>query len=538
MDLKRSRYKILTIFILLSSWFGMGILPNKFITFIILPLILFTYQKQNKYENLLSFIALCIGNSLSYHVSATTNLLDNIKLNIILGIIISIITYIPIIIYNILKEKKDKLGDTILLFPTLWTLNWMIWRKISPFGSWGDWSYYFDETFLQLATISGLNMTNFIFSFLSIIIFDITNKFYNNIETENLIDVDENTPLILKKNKKIYSKYIYYFLIIISLLIFGNNRLNNIYITEKTNIIKAGCVLPPQNGKEITIDMLLSSTKTLASQGNKLILWSESAINLSSINEFQNLLSQVKNITKQYKFILGLTYSMPINNSNKKANMLSLIDHEGNIIFDYQKTHPVILAESYSIQPGDGILPLSNVDVPLRHHNKKELTIPLKMSGAICLDMDFPELLKQVSNADIVLSPAQTWSPLIGLQHLKMAATRSIEQKINILRCDAGGVSGFVDNNGRIRHWQPRYIFNDTEIFSIEIPFEENEKTNTIYSYLNDWPFIILSSIVFILVLFPDKYILLKNNINKLLFLKKIKIIKDNENNINQNLLN
>lgn len=121
------------------------------------------------------------------------------------------------------------------------------------------------------------------------------------------------------------------------------------------------------------------------------------------------------------------------------------------------------MAESYSIQPGNGILPLSNVEVPLKHHNKKELTISLKISSAICLDMDFPELLKQASNADIILSPAQTWYPLIGLQHLKMAATRSIEQNFNIIRCDAGGVSGFVDNKGRTRHWQPRYVFNDTD---------------------------------------------------------------------------
>lgn len=336
MDIKRLKTKILTICILFSSWIGLGILPNKIITFIILPLILFTYQIQNKYEKIISFIALCIGNVLSYNVSATSNLLDNIKLDIILGIIISTITYIPIIIYNILKEKKDKLGDTILLFPTLWTLNWMIWRKVSPFGSWGYWSYYFDDIFLQLTNIAGLNLTNFIFSFLSIIIIDIINKNHENKETENLINISENTPLLLKKNKKIYSKYMFYFLIIISLLFFGNNRLNNIYITEKTNIIKAGCVLPPQNGKEITIDMLLSSTRTLASQGNKIILWSESAIDLSSVNEFQKLLSQAKNITKQYKFILGLTYTIPINNTNKKANMLSLINHEGNIIFNYQ----------------------------------------------------------------------------------------------------------------------------------------------------------------------------------------------------------
>lgn len=259
------------------SWCGLGILPNKFITFIILPLILFTYQIQNKYENILSFISLCIGNSLAYHVSVTTNILDNIKLNIMLGVILSTITYIPIIIYNILREKKKNLYNNILTFPTLWTLNWMFWRKVSPFGSWGDWSYYFDELFLQLTNIGGLNLTNFIFGFLSIIIVNIVNENYNNVEINNLIDINENTSLLQNKNKKKYlSKYIYYFIIISFLLSFGNNKINSIdIITDEITTIKAGCVLPPQNNEEITSNMLLSATTTLASQGNKIILWSE-----------------------------------------------------------------------------------------------------------------------------------------------------------------------------------------------------------------------------------------------------------------------
>lgn len=78
-----------------------------------------------------------------------------------------------------------------------------------------------------------------------------------------------------------------------------------------------------------------------------------------------------------------------------------------------------------------------------------------------------------------------------------------------------------------------------TEIFSIEIHFEEKEKINTIYSYSSDWAFIILVFIIFIPMLFPNNYMLLKNKINnKLLFLKNIKIITNNENNISQSLLN
>ena len=115
------------------------------------------------------------------------------------------------------------------------------------------------------------------------------------------------------------------------------------------------------------------------------------------------------------------------------------------ILFEYQKTHPVPLVESYSIESGPGILFSSEIEVEKKEHKQKE-TLNMTVSGAICLDMDFPELLGQASSADLVLAPAQTWSAHVGLQHLRMSSVRAVENGYWILRCDGGGASGLIGN--------------------------------------------------------------------------------------------
>ncbi|CAG8739497.1 4293_t:CDS:1, partial [Funneliformis mosseae] len=68
-----------------------------------------------------------------------------------------------------------------------------------------------------------------------------------------------------------------------------------------------------------------------------------------------------------------------------------------------QKTHPVPWTESYSIESGLGKLKVVNAEIETK--SKKELH-KLDVSGAICLNMDFPELFGQAAAADFVLSLA------------------------------------------------------------------------------------------------------------------------------------
>ncbi|CAG8513364.1 10630_t:CDS:2 [Funneliformis mosseae] len=75
--------------------------------------------------------------------------------------------------------------------------------------------------------------------------------------------------------------------------------------------------------------------------------------------------------------------------------------------------------------------------------------------------MDFPELLGQAAAADFVLSPAQTWSAQVGIQHLQMSSVRAIENGYWILRCDVN-------------------------IFAWEMPFTE-EKIEAYYSQYGEF---------------------------------------------------
>src|SRR5438046_2210830 len=95
------------------------------------------------------------------------------------------------------------------------------------------------------------------------------------------------------------------------------------------------------------------------------------------------------------------------------------------------------------------ILPSNNatIDEMFKKKEKRQKDVlNLNVSGAICLDFDFPELLGQAAGANLVLSPAQTWSAHVGLQHLKMSSVRAIENGYWILRCDGGGASGLIGN--------------------------------------------------------------------------------------------
>ncbi|CAG8450901.1 60_t:CDS:2 [Funneliformis mosseae] len=162
--------------------------------------------------------------------------------------------------------------------------------------------------------------------------------------------------------------------------------------------------------------------------------------------------------------------------------MLRFIGPNNITLFEYQKTHPVPWVESYSIESGPGKLKVVNAEIETK--SKKELH-KLDVSGAICLDMDFPELLGQAAAADFVLSPAQTWSAQVGLQHLQMSSVRAIENGYWILRCDGGGASGLIDPYGRVRHFEISSN-EQVNIFAWEMPFSE-EKIETYYSQYGEF---------------------------------------------------
>jgi apolipoprotein N-acyltransferase len=458
-----------TVFVL--TWFGVGPTPIPILSFFNLPLIYILVRKSPTLINLPLFLALTSGAALAHNEPSTSPMesyFENFTILTIIGASIALVTLIPMVLTKYLTIKlNDRIGNfthnvnSRLIFPVIWTATWSLFRRYSPLGSWGDWSYTIDNSgytgdpIVQIASIGGLSAINLFLALWMQVISDfLIIRHRINKTTRNII-LDEETPLISHPtsnndgNINVYKEDLtnnYYLRVgmlfaILSFFVIGSYRLNNVESNfNHLQTEEVGCVLPSYDA---SIDEVFKKTVTLVSNfQSKIVLWSESAIAIENHSERKKLFDTAFNLTNKHHFYLGLSYT--IRNGSKKKNMLTFIGNN-QTLFEYEKTHPVPLVESYSTESGPGYLSLVNIELPKKEKGQAK-GLSLNVSGAICLDMDFPELLGQAAGANLVLSPAQTWSAHVGLQHLKMSSVRAVENGYWILRCDGGGASGLIGN--------------------------------------------------------------------------------------------
>ncbi|CAG8702341.1 14584_t:CDS:2, partial [Funneliformis caledonium] len=332
--------------------------------------------------------------------------------------------------------------------------NLVIISKIFPVGLLGDWSYTIYNSgisgdFMRLTSIGGLGAINFLLASWTQIISDFFILNHRINRATRTVIVDEDTALISEieqpqpsNNLKVYKDDLtvnFYLRILIFVavlfLLYRCRRLK--HIESNVNRIpyeRVGCILPTHN---TSVQEMLKKTATISTGLQAKIVWGESALALRNDDELDDLLENAYRITTAHKFYLGLTYTIPTGDN-----------------------------ESYSIESGPGKLKVVNAEIETK--SKKELH-KLDVSGAICLDMDFPELLGQAAAADFV-----------GIQHLQMSSVRAIENGYWILRCDGGGASGLIDPYGRVRHFEISSN-EQVNIFAWEMPFT-GEKIETYYS--------------------------------------------------------
>jgi apolipoprotein N-acyltransferase len=458
--------------VFILTWLGIGPSPISILSFLNLPLIYILVRKSPTFIHFPLLIALTLGAALAHNEPTTSPMesyFEGYSILTIVGMSIATVTLIPMMITKFITLKINQRFENFthdinsrLIFPVVWTTSWSLFRRFSPLGSWGDWSYAIDNSgytgdpIIQIASIGGLSAINFFLALWMQVISDFFILRHRISKTTRTLIVNEETPLIPQPllsddNVKVYKEDMtknYYLRVamiiaILGCFVIGGQRLNNIESNiDHMQTVVVGCVLP---SNDLSMDEMLKNTRTIVTNLHaKIVLWSESAIVLGGHEDYKKLIDGARNIAYRSKAYLGLTYIIPSGNSNKKRNMLTFIGPNNDTLFEYQKTHPVPLVESYSIESGPGRLSSVNIELP---REKNQTALNLSVSGAICLDMDFPELLGQAADVDLVLSPAQTWSAHVGLQHLRMSSVRSVENGYWILRCDGGGASGLIGKN-------------------------------------------------------------------------------------------
>ena len=140
-----------------------------------------------------------------------------------------------------------------------------------------------------------------------------------------------------------------------------------------------------------------------------------------------------------------------------QQNRAVLIDPAGQVVWTYDKTHPTPGPESAFTAPGTGIVPIT--DTPFG-----------RIASVICLDMDFPRLVRQVgqAHADLLIAPSLDWDTA-KISHAQLASVRAVENGVSLLRPSGDGLSQAVDHQGRVLAAADSFA-TDKAVFLTSVP--------------------------------------------------------------------
>ncbi|TPX63780.1 hypothetical protein CcCBS67573_g08582 [Chytriomyces confervae] len=490
--------------------------------------------------------SLCIALSLCAFLSGRDSPLSSVALSIAVGAVQTLPILALSTLSHLLSQSPNTLSNLMshhALIPLSYTAMFMLARNFSPFGSWPSWpfAYALDPSLKQMASVGGLPMLDLYMALWAECIVSVaqavvaqlrvvetydavpesseTGSVHENRQhDQDLIQVfDGETSPLLPKNEDPHAShllaYLYSPFAIMAVLLAVSLISTSSYSTHplpesESTFIKLGCVadfpttqpllFSPVSLNETTVaDHYLSETNILAAQGAKIILWPESpGILTQSTSSLNQLLSRAHEIAARYKVYIGVTYLHPASSlgesklpfdpvRGKLENRISLMGPSTKEpIFTYVKVHPVPLVETSRMVSG-AVTPPPVAILDAIVNPKKGSKRALKVSAAICLDMDFPGLWNGIDHdVDLVLSPAGTWSVGVGDVHVKMAGVRAIENGFSILRCDArGGVSGFLNHQGKPQVVYRGVEMHDSFLISVALPLKPRW---TFYSTLGD----------------------------------------------------
>jgi apolipoprotein N-acyltransferase len=210
----------------------------------------------------------------------------------------------------------------------------------------------------------------------------------------------------------------------------------------------------------------LAQTVTAAQQGAKIVLWPELA-GSGYFEDVETLIERSQAIAHEEGIYLAVpALSLFLDENRPDENVLYIIDPTGEVVIEHVKYGGNLIEGTL---PGDGVL--QSVETPYG-----------TMSGVICWDTDYQEIIRQLGrmDAEILLSPSYVW-PAIGPMHADMAAFRAIENGVAIVRQEDGGVSAHIDPYGRFLV-TAEHISGETMIFA-DLPVQS---VPTLYPIIGD----------------------------------------------------
>ena len=181
-------------------------------------------------------------------------------------------------------------------------------------------------------------------------------------------------------------------------------------------------------------EQYLSMTGTAIDDGAKIILWPELAI-IGIEEDVQAVLAKGQTLADEAGVYLAMpTFTLFPDSDRAAENILYVAGPDGDIVIEHVKYGGNIMEGTL---PGSG--EIESVDTEYG-----------RLSGIICWDTNYPNIVRQVGRQDvnILLSPAKEWDG-INPMHAQMAVFRALENGTSLVRQSDEGLSIIVDGYGR-----------------------------------------------------------------------------------------
>ena len=225
-------------------------------------------------------------------------------------------------------------------------------------------------------------------------------------------------------------------------------------------------------------ESLLAKSAVLARGGAEIVVWSEASVAVIESDE-QALLERARAVAIEQGIFLGITPGFAGVDFRQKLvagepfirNALIMIRPDGTVAWEYLKSRLVPgMPEATTSVAGDGVIPV----VETRFGD---------VAGAICYDLDFPNMIRSVgrNGASLLVAPSNDW-PEIKVTHSRLARVRAIENGISLLRPTSSGISFVADPYGRIVA-EVDYFMSDGAPLVAEAPIQ---RVDTVYSVIGD----------------------------------------------------
>jgi len=214
-------------------------------------------------------------------------------------------------------------------------------------------------------------------------------------------------------------------------------------------------------------DSLIQLTGQAADSGALLVVWSELAA-LTPESQKPALLERLALVARQRGIHIVATIGTFTPGLETIINEAVVVTPDAGIAGHYVKGKPVW----GDAEHGGSAAPLV------------QSTALGRIGVAICFDLDFPAFVRLVNaqQPDLLVVPARDW-PAIGPMHSRIAAFRSAENGVGMVRSTTGGVSSASDEFGR------SLVSERTENGGsvIAMGTAPLQKVATVYATFGDW---------------------------------------------------